>query len=101
MVSVIQVTVAYATPERQVVVEVAVAAAALTGDAIAASRLCELFPEIDLERQHVGIFGRVVGLEEPLADGDRVEIYRPLLDDPKRSRRERARRKPKATRSAG
>jgi hypothetical protein len=40
----------------------------------------------------VGIFGRLVGLGEPLADGDRVEIYRPLTDDPKRSRRERARK---------
>jgi hypothetical protein len=89
---VIKVEVAYATPECQVVVEVLLDAAATIGEAIERSGIVERSPEIDLQRQRVGIFGRLVGLGEPLADGDRVEIYRPLTDDPKRSRRERARK---------
>jgi len=48
---------------------------------------------LDLARGKVGIFGRVVSLDARLADGDRVEIYRPLAVDPKEARRRRASRK--------
>lgn len=60
-------------------------------DAIEASGILERFPEIDLDRQPVGVFGRHCRLQDPLRDGDRVEIYRPLIADPKEMRRRRAR----------
>lgn len=60
-------------------------------DAIEASGIMQRFPEIDLDRQPVGVFGRHRRLEDPLRDGDRVEIYRPLIADPKEMRRRRAR----------
>lgn len=60
-------------------------------DAIAASGVAARHPGMDLSQ--LGIFGRRVGVEAPLADGDRVEIYRPLRLEPKDARRERARRR--------
>ena len=50
---------------------------------------------VDISTQAVGIWGRVAGLETELAEGDRVEIYRPLAMDPKEARRLRARRRKK------
>lgn len=88
----IRVEVAYARPERQVLIGVTLSSTATALDAIRASGVQASFPEIDLEHQGVGIFGRV--LKDParhvLADGDRVEIYRPLLIDPKDARASRA-----------
>jgi putative ubiquitin-RnfH superfamily antitoxin RatB of RatAB toxin-antitoxin module len=49
-----------------------------------------LFPDLDWSACQLGIFGRVVSQDQILAAGDRVEIYRPLLIDPKESRRQRA-----------
>jgi putative ubiquitin-RnfH superfamily antitoxin RatB of RatAB toxin-antitoxin module len=86
----IQVEVAYARPERQVIVAVQVPAGADVTAAIAGSGLLGRFPEIDLARQKVGIFGRLVELDAPLREGDRVEIYRPLIADPKEVRKQRA-----------
>ena len=63
-------------------------------DAVRASGMLERHPEIDLQRHRLGIYGRVVAAGAPLADGDRVEIYRPLALDPKEARRRRALRKP-------
>ena len=62
-------------------------------DAVRASGLLQRHPEIDLGRHRIGIYGRVVAKQAPLADGDRVEVYRPLLVDPKEARRRRALRK--------
>lgn len=59
-------------------------------DAIERSGVLERHPEIDLRTQTVGIWNRRVGLDEPLRDRDRVEIYRPLTADPKEVRRRRA-----------
>ncbi|HEY8555050.1 MAG TPA: RnfH family protein [Burkholderiales bacterium] len=87
----VTVEVAYATPEEQAVVKVVLRAGATVAQAIAASGLLVRFPEIDLARQAVGIYGTPVRLSEPVADGDRVEIYRPLRADPKEMRRRRAR----------
>ncbi|MHB2040063.1 MAG: RnfH family protein [Acidiferrobacteraceae bacterium] len=58
------------------------------------SQLLEAIPEIDLARQPVGIFGRPVSLDDPVAPGDRVEIHRPLPMDPKERRRRRLARLP-------
>lgn len=62
-------------------------------DAIRASGVLERDPGIDVSTQPVGIWGRVVALETPLEEGDRVEIYRPLAMSPKEARRRRAARK--------
>ena len=68
------------------------------GEAIRASGLLDLCPEIGLTRNRVGVFGRLVQLDTPLRDGDRVEIYRPLHADPKEARRRRAASGKKRTR---
>lgn len=85
-----RVEVAYARPDEQVIVSVDVPAGATVRDVLAESRICERFPEIDLDRQKVGIFSRLVKLDEPVRAKDRVEIYRPLIADPKEMRRRRA-----------
>jgi uncharacterized protein len=87
----IPVSVAYATPERQQVLELSVPPGSTAEDVVRASGILELFPEIDLTRQAVGIYGRLVDLGDPVRAEDRVEIYRPLIADPKEVRRQRAR----------
>ena len=68
------------------------------GQALEASGLLERHPGMDLRRELLGIYGRRVSAAQPLADGDRVEVYRPLEMDPKDARRARAagrRRRPR------
>lgn len=88
-----RVEVAYATPLRQEVIEVVIRPGASIEQVIRESGLLERFPEIDLARSQVGIFGEIASLRDPVRDGDRVEIYRPLLADPKEARRRRAARR--------
>lgn len=57
--------------------------------AIDASGMLKQFPDIDLERQKVGVFGKIRALDSVLSDLDRVEIYRPLKVDPKLARQRR------------
>ena len=90
-----RVEVAYATPLRQEVIELTVRSGASVEQVIRESGLLERFPEIDLARSRVGIFGEIASLRDPVRDGDRVEIYRPLLADPKEARRRRAERRAK------
>lgn len=90
-----RVEVAYALPSRQEVIELAVPPGASVEQVIRESGLLEIFPEIDLARNRVGIYGEIVSLRDPVRDGDRVEIYRPLLADPKETRRRRAERRAK------
>ncbi|HYN00611.1 MAG TPA: RnfH family protein [Aestuariivirgaceae bacterium] len=85
--------VAYALPEEQIVIELQLPEGATVGEAIRASGMLARFPEIELTRIAVGIFGERAVLDDPLQEGDRVEIYRPLLADPKETRRRRARRR--------
>lgn len=89
------VEVAYAKPDRQVISNVNVPKDATAQTAIDASGILERFPEIDLTKQKIGIFSRLVPLNQHLQPRDRVEIYRPLLADPKAARRERAAQKEK------
>jgi putative ubiquitin-RnfH superfamily antitoxin RatB of RatAB toxin-antitoxin module len=86
-----KVEVAYARPDRQLIVPVETEGPVSVGRAIESSGILERFPEIDLNRNKVGVFGRLCRLEDMLHEGDRVEIYRPLIADPKQARRERAR----------
>jgi hypothetical protein len=88
----IRVEVAYGRPERQELIAVTVSDEATAVDAIRASGIEARFPEIDLSQQSIGVFARV--LKDPehhvLSEGDRVEIYRPLVIDPKDARASRA-----------
>jgi len=88
-----RVEVVYATPERQMLYTLDVEAGATARDAIERSGVLAAFPEIDLARNRVGIFGRLAALSTPLRDEDRVEILRPLQADPKEVRRKRAARR--------
>lgn len=88
-----RIEVAYATPSRQEVIEMTIRPGATVGRVIRESGLLERFPEIDLARNRVGIFGELAALDDPVRDGDRVEIYRPLRADPKEARRKRAARR--------
>jgi putative ubiquitin-RnfH superfamily antitoxin RatB of RatAB toxin-antitoxin module len=86
----ITVEVAYALPTEQLIVPVNVPGSATAEQAITASGILSKFPEIDLAVNKVGIFGKLVKLESPLRHLDRVEIYRPLIADPKEVRKQRA-----------
>lgn len=86
----ITVEVVYAKPERQSLLTLAVAPGSTVEDAITASGILQQFPEIDLALQKVGIWSRPVKLQDSVKPGDRIEIYRPLIADPKDLRRRRA-----------
>lgn len=86
----IVVEVAYALPEKQYLQPVTLQPGATVEEAIRASGLLELRTDIDLMKNKVGIYSRPVKLADVLQDGDRVEIYRPLIADPKELRRQRA-----------
>lgn len=86
----IPVEVAYATPERQLILKLTLPSDATLEDAIRASGILEQFPEIDLTAARVGVFGKPGKPGDPLHPGDRVEIYRPLIADPKEVRKQRA-----------
>ncbi len=86
----IKVEVAYARPDTQVILPLEVAPGTTVEQAIVASGILERFPEIDLGKNKVGIFGKLTKLATVLGEGDRVEIYRPLIADPKEVRRQRA-----------
>lgn len=86
----ITVEVAYALPEKQYLQRVKLDEGATVEEAIRASGLLELRSDIDLSKNKVGIYSRPVKLAEVVSDGDRVEIYRPLIADPKELRRQRA-----------
>ena len=86
----IDVEVIYALPDAQPLMQVQMAEGATVEDVIRASGVLEVFPEIDLTQNKVGIFSKLVKLDEMVRDKDRVEIYRPLIADPKEVRRKRA-----------
>lgn len=86
----LDIEIAYALPEIQQLIELQVAAGTTAREAIENSGILQRFPEIDLSRHEIGIFGKVVKLDHVLSPGDRVEIYRPLIVDPKEARRRRA-----------
>jgi putative ubiquitin-RnfH superfamily antitoxin RatB of RatAB toxin-antitoxin module len=93
--------VVYALPGGAHVVAVELQAGATLGDALAASGLAVRFPEITQHGKVLGVFGERRPLDSPLADGDRIEIYRPLRVDPKEARRRRATRPRRITGTTG
>jgi putative ubiquitin-RnfH superfamily antitoxin RatB of RatAB toxin-antitoxin module len=88
----ITVEVAYALPHRQVILEVELALGATVLEAAQRSGMVNQFESVDLDNATFGIFGQVVAAQQVLRDGDRVEIYRPLIADPKEVRKARAAR---------
>jgi putative ubiquitin-RnfH superfamily antitoxin RatB of RatAB toxin-antitoxin module len=88
----IAVEVVYALPEKQYLYTVNVEEGATVEDAIKASGILELRSDINLASNKVGVFSRPVKLGDEVHSGDRIEIYRPLLADPKELRRQRAER---------
>lgn len=86
----IHVEVVYALPQGQKVIKLAVMPDTPVQEIIEQSGVLELHPEIDLKKNKVGVYSRNVKLDATVRDGDRIEIYRPLLADPKEIRRKRA-----------
>ncbi|UTP72450.1 RnfH family protein [Alteromonas sp. LMIT006] len=84
------VEVVYGTPDKQEIVTVEVPAETSVEECITQSNIQHIFPEIDLSENKVGIWNRACRLKDMVKDGDRIEIYRPLIADPKEVRRLRA-----------
>ncbi|WP_176061435.1 RnfH family protein [Paraburkholderia sp. BCC1876] len=92
----LSIEVCYALPDEQALIAVDLPEGATLQQALDASGILQRFPRIDLTTQKVGVFGKVKALDAVLADHDRVEIYRPLLVDPKLSRQRRVEKTRKA-----
>jgi len=90
----IRVRVVYALPERQATVDLLLPNGSSVEEAVTESGLAAEFPAMAEQPLQCAIFGRVVALTQPVLDGDRVEILRPLIADPKQSRRQAAARNP-------
>lgn len=88
----ITIEVAYALPDEQRILTLQVEEGCTIETAIDRSGILEIFPEIDLMKQKVGIFSKLKKLSDHVQDGDRIEIYRALLIDPKEARRNRAKK---------
>jgi len=89
----LQIEVAYALPQMQLIISTQVEPGTTLEQAIRSSGILEQFPDIDLASNKTGIFGKLAKLDTALRDQDRVEIYRALIADPKESRRQRAQKK--------
>jgi putative ubiquitin-RnfH superfamily antitoxin RatB of RatAB toxin-antitoxin module len=86
----INVEVVYALPHEQVLMKLQLPEGATVAEAISASGVTERHPELDLAQHKFGIYGKLTKADAVLRDRDRVEIYRPLIADPKEIRRQRA-----------
>jgi len=80
----------YALPDEQELITMQVEDGTSIEDAIHASGILEKYPQIDLAKNKVGIFSKVSKMDTPLREGDRIEIYRPLIADPKEVRKRKA-----------
>ncbi len=79
----------YAEADRQVWLRLETPEGSTVEQAIRHSGILKRFPEIDLQIQKIGIFGKLVKLDAQVKEGDRIEIYRPIIADPKTVRRRR------------
>ena len=86
----INIEVVYALKDQQLVIPLQVKEGTTLEEAIKQSGILQHFPEIDLNEHKVGIYSKLSKLDQPLRDHDRVEIYRPLIADPKQIRKQRA-----------
>ena len=85
-----KVEVAYAKPDEQVILALEVEEGATVLEAVERSGLLDRFPEIDPTTAKLGIFSKAAKPDAALSPGDRVEVYRPLIADPKEARKKRA-----------
>ena len=90
MAEMLKIEVCYALPDKQVLIPVSLPTGATLQQAIEASGLLEKHPEIDIKKNKFGIYAKLSKLDTVLRDRDRVEIYRPLIADPKEVRKQRA-----------
>jgi uncharacterized protein len=90
MAEMLNVEVCYALAQRQELVKVKLPEGATLLQALEASGLLEKHPEIDLKKNKFGVFAKLSKPDTVLRDRDRVEIYRPLIADPKEVRKQRA-----------
>lgn len=88
----INVEIAYARPDTQRIIKIQIAAGSTIEAAIKQSGILDIFPEIDLHKQKVGVFSKQGELGDEIHEGDRVEIYRSLTIDPKEARRAKAKK---------
>jgi putative ubiquitin-RnfH superfamily antitoxin RatB of RatAB toxin-antitoxin module len=88
----IVVEVAYALPDKQAIIELEVPEGTTAIEAARQSGITQKFEDIDLDNAKLGIYARVISPSQVLHEGDRVEIYRPLIADPKEVRKARAAR---------
>lgn len=86
----IPIEIAYALPAQQIILKLQVVEGTTAEQGVIASGIMQKFPEIDLDQNKIGIFGKLVKPDTPLREKDRVEIYRPLIADPKEVRKQRA-----------
>ena len=86
----INVEVVYALPQEQTLLSLQVPQGSTLGEAVRLSGILDKYPEIDLAKNKLGIFGKLSKEDTPLRDMDRIEINRPLIADPKEVRRKRA-----------
>jgi uncharacterized protein len=86
----LEIEIAYAEPQRAIVKSLRLPAGACVADALKLAAVDPDFAAVDLANSAFGIFGKLAGADQPLRQGDRIEIYRPLLADPKEARRARA-----------
>ena len=86
----IHVELVYALPATQDLISLTLPAGSTVGQAIEASGLLAKHPEIDLAKNKLGIFAKLAKVDSALRDRDRIEIYRPLIADPKEVRKQRA-----------
>jgi hypothetical protein len=90
MADLFNIDVVYAKPERQELVHLKLAPGSTLKQAVEASGLLQRCPELDPEKLKLGVYGKISKPDMPLRDRDRVEIYRPLIADPKEVRKKRA-----------
>ncbi|MDE2118280.1 MAG: RnfH family protein [Betaproteobacteria bacterium] len=86
----INIEVVYALPHEQILLQLQIPQHTTVAEAIKLSGVMEKYPEIDLDKNKFGIYGKLTRADAVLRDKDRIEVYRPLLADPKEVRRKRA-----------
>ncbi len=88
--NIINVEVVYALPDEQTLLNISMPDGSEIKDVVLKSKILELHPELDFEKLEVGIFGKLAKMNQTVRDRDRIEIYRPLIADPKEVRKRRA-----------
>jgi putative ubiquitin-RnfH superfamily antitoxin RatB of RatAB toxin-antitoxin module len=86
----VNIEVAYALPDKQHVISLQVSQGTTIEQAVQLSGILDEFPDIDLTKNKLGIFGKLKKADVEVREGERVEIYRPLIADPKQVRKQRA-----------